>query len=184
MSYDNELDKDRLYFTQCNDEFPLRCPECAESKTSLRHCRIFDNFLGLWCHLKRDHTDMPQPRLDEIKQILSCIFKAHKWEMFPRWKYEIHKASTTTSSLRFDGKSITRSDVLENIQAISRILKNQSTFYPNFSLKQLRIFVNLAIGEVDKRTAEKYLNCVIDASAADKIHGIIDVRAFCDAAGV
>ena len=183
MSYNDELDKDRLYFTQCNDEFPLRCPECVEYKI-LRHCKIFDNFPGLWWHLKREHDDIPPLRMDEIKQVLSAIFKAYQWEMFPRWKYEIRKASTTSSSLRFEGRLISRADVLENVQEIARILKNQSELYPNFNQKQLSVFIKVVIGEVDPRTAKKYLNCVIDASSKDKVRGIIDVRAFCDTAGV
>ncbi|MFY9301190.1 MAG: hypothetical protein WAO91_08385 [Candidatus Nitrosotenuis sp.] len=183
MSYNDELDKDRLYFTQCNDEFPLRCPECTESKI-LRHCKIFTNFPGAWRHIKRVHNDIPPSKMDEIKQILSSIYKAYQWKMFPNWKYVGRKSNATSSSLRFDGRSITRADVLSNVQEIARVLQNQSELYPNFNPKQLSAFIKVAIGEVDSRTAKKYLNCVIDASSIDKVRGIIDVRAFCDTAGV
>lgn len=183
MSHNDELDKDRLYFTQCNDEFPLRCPECTEAKV-IRHCKIFDNFPGLWWHLKREHNDIPQSRMDEIKQILGNLYKAYQKKMFAKWKYDKYNSNATSSSLRFDGRVISRADVLENVQEIARILKNQSELYPNFNQKQLSAFIKVVIGEVDPRTAKKYLNCVIDASSKDKVRGIIDVRAFCDTVGL
>ena len=82
MSNTNTLDKDRLYFTQCNEEFSLRCPACTKFNKTLRQCKIFKKFPAIWCHLKRDHTDVTQTELEEFATILNYIFKGFKRQMF------------------------------------------------------------------------------------------------------
>ena len=185
MNYVEQLDKERLYFTQCNDTFPNRCPECTSTKI-LRHCKIYHNFPAVWCHIKRDHKDVLESRLQEIIQVLNSLFKAFKWNMFPKWAYSEAKieSTTTSSSLLFDGRPISRIDVLERILEIVNKLKIQSELYPKFKLKQLKAIIKVVLGTVDPRTSKKYLDCIIDASFKDKVNGIIDVTAFCDTVGV
>jgi len=105
--------------------------------------------------------------------------------MFPKWAYSEAKIpSTTSSSLVFDGRSISRIDVKEKILDIVSKLKIQSELYPKFKLHQLRAIIKVVLGPADPRTSKKYLDCVIDASFKDKINGVIDVTAFCNTVGV
>jgi len=105
MSNDDSIDKDRLHFTQCNDTILLRCPECTSTKI-LRHCKIFHNFPSVWWHIKQDHKDILESRRDEIIQVLNCIFKAYKWNIFPKWAFSEAKIelATTSSSILMDGR--------------------------------------------------------------------------------
>ena len=187
MTNAEPVDKDRLLFTQCNDTILLRCPECTSTKI-LRQCKILHNFPALWCHIKREHPEIIEFRLKEFTEVLDSIFKAYKWNMFPKWAYSeaitTNKVPTTSSSLLFDERPISRIDVWERILEITKKLKIQSELYPIFRLKQLKAINKVVLGEVDPRTAKKYLNCVIDASAKNIRNGTIDVTAFCDTAGV
>jgi len=142
----------------------------------------------LWCHIRREHQDILESRLQEIIEVLNALFKAYKWNMLPRWAYSeaktTNKVPTTSSSLIFDGRPISRIDVWERVLEIANKLKMQSELYPKFKLKQLRAIIKVVLGPVDSRTSNKYLDCVIDASFKDKINGIIIVTTFCDTAGV
>ena len=184
MSNDEPLDKDRLDFTQCNDTILLRCPECASTKKVLRHCKIFHNFPSLWWHIKHDHRDIIESRLQEVIQVLNSLFKSYKWNMFPKWVYSEAKIpSTTTSSLLFNGRE-PRVDVLEKLHDIGRLLKVQSQFYPNFKPKHLLGLFKVILGNVDERTKKKYFDCVKSYSKPDKIKGEYDVSGFCNTVGV
>ena len=182
MSNDDSIDKDRLYFTQCNDTILLRCPECTSTKI-LRQCKIFHNFPGVWWHIKQDHKDILESRLEEIIQVLNSLFKAYTWNMFPKWAYSEAKLKTTTSSLRFNGKE-PRTDVFEKLQDICRLLKGQSKSYPIFKRKQILGLIKVVLGLVDSRTLEKYFDCVTSYSKKDIVHGVYDVTNFCNIVGV
>ena len=183
MSYDDSLDKDRLYFTQCNDTILFRCPECTSTRI-LRQCKIYHNFPALWCHIKRDHKDILESRLDEIIQVLNCNFKAYKWNMFPKWEYSEAKIKpTTSSSILFDGKP-PRIDVLERLRDLARLFKGQSAWYPNFKEKQVFGLIKVILGYADQRTMKKYFHCVTSNSKPDKSHGVYDVTQFCNILGV
>jgi len=184
MSNDSSLDKDRLHFTQCNDTILFRCPECTSTKIQ-RHCKIFNNFPAVWWHIKQDHKDILESRRDEVIQVLNCVFKAYKWNMFPKWAYSEAKIelATTSSSVLFDGKP-PRIDVREKLQKIGRLLKVQSQFYPNFKRKQVFGLIKVIIGNVDSRTKKKYFECVTKNSTPDKIKGEYDVTQFCNIIGV
>jgi len=184
LSYDDSLDKDRLYFTQCNDTILFKCPECTSVK-NLRQCKIFQNFPALWWHLKQDHNDILESRMDEIIQVLNDVFKAFKWNMFPKWEYSEAKIETTTSSssILFDGKP-PRIDVLERLRDLARLFKGQSAWYPNFKEKQVFGLIKVILGYADQRTKKKYFECVTSNSKPDNIHGVYDVTQFCNIVGV
>ena len=183
MSYDDSLDKDRLYFTQCNDTFPNRCPECTSTKI-LRHCKIYHNFPAVWKHIKQDHKDILESRLDEIAYVENYVFKAYKWNMFPKWEFSEAKIkpTTTSSSILFDGMP-PRIDVIEKLQKIACLFKMQSKDYPIFKQKQLLGLIKVILGNVDERTKKKYFHCVTSNSKPDKIHGVYDVTQFCNIVG-
>jgi len=187
MSNDSSLDKDRLYFTQCNDTIYLRCPVCPGEKKVLRHCKLFKNFQSIWCHIRREHTDLVPGELEEIIQILTGLFKAFQRQMFPKWAYleaksEKESEDTTTSSLLFNGKE-PRIDVLSHLQDFGRLL-GQSQFYPNFKQKQIQRWLKVILGNVDERTIKKYFDCVISYSIKDMEKGEYDVTQFCNIVGV
>ena len=184
MSYDDSLDKDRLYFTQCNDTILLKCPECTSTKI-LRQCKIYHNFPAVWRHLKQDHTDILESRMNEIIQVLNDVFKAYKWNMFPKWEYSEAKIrpATTSSSILFDGKPA-RIDVQEKLQKIGRLFKMQSKDYPIFKQKQVFGLIKVILGNADQRTKKKYFECVRKYSIPDKIHGVYNVTQFYNIVGV
>ncbi len=184
MNYVEQLDKERLYFTQCNDTILLRCPECTSTKI-LRHCKIFHNFPGVWWHIKQDHKEILESRLEEIAQMLNCLYKAYKWNMFPKWAFSEAKIkpTTTSSSILFDGKPA-RIDVLERLEKIGRLFKMQSNDYPIFKQKQVLGLIKVILENADSRTKKKYFDCVTSNSTPDKIHGVYDVTNFCNKVGV
>jgi len=182
MSNDHSIDKDRLYFTQCNNTILLRCPECTSTKI-LRQCKIFHNFPAVWWHIKQYHKDILESRLQEIIQVLNSLFKAYKWNMFPKWAYFEAKSETTSSSLLFNGKA-PRVDVFARLQDLGRLLKGQSAFYPNFKQKQVLGLIKVISGNVDERTQKKYFDCVTSYSEKDIVHGVYDVTQFCNIIGV
>jgi len=184
MSNNESLDKERLYFTQCNDTFLNRCPECTSTKI-LRHCKIYHNFPAVWKHIKQDHKDILESRLDEIAHVENCVLKAYKWNIFPKWEFSeaIIKPTTTSSSVLFDGRP-PRIDVIEKLQKIGRLFKGQSKDYPNFKRKQVLGLISVIIGNVDERTKKKYFDCVTKYSTPDNINGVYDVTNFCTKIGV
>ncbi len=182
MSNDYSINKDRLYFTQCNNTILLRCPECTSTKI-LRQCKIFHNFPAVWWHIKQDHKDILELRLQEIIEVLNSLFKAYKWNMFPKWAYSEAKSETTTSSLLFNGKA-PRADVFARLQDFARLLQGQSDSYPIFKQKQIQRWLKVILGNVDERTQKKYFDCVTSYSKPDKIKGEYDVTQFCSIIGV
>ena len=183
MSNGSSLDKDRLYFTQCNDTIYFRCLVCTSEKKVLRHCKNFKNFPSLWCHIKREHADLRPDELEEIIQILTGLFKAFQRQMFPKWAFSEAKSETTTSSLLFNGK-VPRVDVFARLQDFARLLQGQSDSYPIFKQKQIQRLLKVILGNVDERTKKKYFDCVRNYSTPDKIHGVYDVTQFCNIVGV
>jgi len=183
LSYDDSLDKDRLYFTQCNDAILLKCPECTSTKI-LRQCRIHRNFPALWIHLKHEHNDILESRMDEIIQVLNNVFKAFKWNMFPKWEYSEAKIETITSSssIQIDGRT-PRIDMLKNLEKIANLLKTQSEHFPIFKPRLLSILVEKAIGPRVDRTKKKYIDCITRYSDKDKVHGVYNVTQFCKELG-
>jgi len=181
LSYVDSLDKDRLYFTQCNDTILLKCPECTSVK-NLRHCKIFQNFPALWWHLKQDHNDILESRMDEIIKVLNHIFKAFQWNMFPKWEYSEFSPAATSSSILMDGRS-PRKDRLMNLVEIAKLFKIQSENYPIFKPKLLSSLVKAVLGPTDPRTEKKYVDCIISYCGKDKIRGLYDVTQFCKELG-
>src|SRR3989304_4145704 len=151
MSNDNSVNKDRLYFTQCNDTILFQCPECTSTKIQ-RHCKVFHNFPAVWWHLKQEHKDILESRVDEIRHVLNCVFKAFQWGMFPKWAYSEAKSepATTSSSILMDGRP-PRKDRYENLVKIANLLKMQSQLFPIFRQKNLLILIEKVIGPRDPR---------------------------------
>ena len=179
MSYDDSLDKDRLYFTQNNSPIRLRCPECVRTKI-LRHCRIFKNLPALWWHIKQDHGSFSNLlfKTDDIVKILNSLSKAIEWKIITESVSFPDEQATSSSSLMYHGRP-PRKDVYQKLEKIASILKLQSELYPNFRLRHIRGFMSVVLGKVDDRTQKKYLDCIIDASEKDKTKGTIDVTQFC-----
>jgi len=186
MTNADPVDKDRLDFTQCNDEFYSRCLLCT-ALFVLRQCKIYKNFPSLWWHIKRDHTDLSPAEREEIIQILNHIFKAFKRQMFPKWAYSeaitTTKVPTTSSSILLDGRP-PRIDAWTKIFEIAKLLKTQSELYPFFKTRHLNAVLKVVLGSVDPRTTKKYLDCVTKYSKKDIVKGEYDVTGFCDKVGV
>jgi len=179
LSYDDSLDKDRLYFTQNNSPIRLRCPECVRTKI-LRHCRIFKNLPALWWHIKQDHGSFSNLlfKTDDIIKILNSLSKAIEWKIITESVSFPVEQATTTSSLLYRERP-PRKDVYQKLEKIASILQLQSEHYPHYRLKNIRKFMGIVLGKVDDRTIKNYLDCIVDASEKNKINGTVDVTQFC-----
>jgi len=177
LSNDSEVNKERLYFAQCNEDFFIRCPFCTKTKKYLGQCKIFKNLQSLWRHLKKEHLDIPESELNEIIHVLNNIFQGFKWHMFPTWAYS-EKPKTTSSSFLLGNKKI-RNDEHEKLEEIANLLKTQSEHFPKFKPKFLTFLVEEVLGPCDIRTKKKYIENVTRFSKKDMIHGIYDVTEFC-----
>lgn len=185
MSYGTTLDKNRLYFTQNNTPIRLRCPACVLNNKSIRHCKIYKNLPALWCHLKKYHDKIAyrQFNTEDVIQLLNSISKAIELKIIPESKqFEEKPIAATTSSILINGK-VPRKDVQENLKKISELLVTQSEHFPKFKHKLLSVLIEKAIGVKDHRIHKKYLNCIMGYSEKDKIHGMYDVRKFCEELG-
>lgn len=82
MNNKSQIEKDRLHFTQNNQEIRVRCPECARTKI-LRHCKIYKNLPALWWHIKQEHGTFVNLRFDtgEIIRVLNGLDKAIQWNI-------------------------------------------------------------------------------------------------------
>jgi len=168
LSKDSQINKERLYFAQCNDDFFTRCPFCTKTKKSLKQCKIYKNFQSLWLHLK-NHLDISESELNEIIHVLNRIYQGYKWQMFPRWEFS-EKPQTTTSSFFLNGKKI-RNDERENLKEIASLLKLQLEHFLIFKPKFLEFLVEKVLGPCDRRTKRKYIDNVIKLSKKDMVHG-------------
>lgn len=179
MSYDDKIDKDRLFFTQNNKPIRLRCPECVRTTKSLRHCKIFKNLQALWWHIKRVHGHLSNLlfNTEEIVKILNALSKAKDFGIIPE-PITSFVETTTSSSLKYKGRP-PRKDVYEKFKKLAELFKNQSQFFPHFKLKQLRAYIGVVLGSVDSRTIKNYLDSIIDASEKNMQNGTIDVSEFC-----
>lgn len=176
MSRDNPIDKDRLYFTQFNDDFPVRCPICLTIKKIIRHCKVFRNMHAAWCHVKRDHQDEPEPDVSRVIEIFNSLFDSIKLGIIPY---------TTTSSSSSENKTDFRRDMYEKLVKIANLLKGQSQSYPDdFRIKQLLRLIGVILGPVDDRTRKKYLDIIISMSEKNIQNGTINVTQFCNTFGV
>ena len=183
MSIKRELFKTRAYFTQIQDKVDLRCIECVRIKKWIQHCKIFHSFPSLWYHVVTEHGEISNSefRTSDIFETLNNIAWAIQWKMFPNSaNITIKKVRTTTSSLIFDGKQIIRSDVWDRLERIARVMKLQSTFYPNFRQNQIFGYIKVIASGFDKRTRKKYFDCIVGASKKDFRLGTIDVSGFCN----
>jgi len=179
LSYDSQIDKDRLYFTQNYKPIRLRCPECVRTTKILRHCRIFKNLPSLWWHIKRDHGYFSNLLFDTdaVVAVLNAVSKAKDWGIIPE-PTPVYVESTTTSSLMYRGRP-PRKDVYQKLEKIASILSNQSELYPHFRLRQIRKYIIHVLEHADERTTKNYLDCIVDSSEKNTTKGTVDVTQFC-----
>lgn len=179
MSYNDKIDKDRLFFTQNNKPIRLRCPECVRTIKSPRHCKIFKNLPGLWWHIKRGHGYISNLLFttEGIVEILNAISKAKDFGIIPE-PMASYVETTTSSSLKYKGR-LPRKDVYKKLKEMAELFEIQSQFFPHFKLKQLRAFIGIILVTADSRTIKNYLDSIIDVSEKNMGNGTIDVSEFC-----
>jgi len=182
MSYDNSVDKDRLDFTQFNGNFPIRCPICNEIVKVIRHSKVYRNFHACWCHIKRDHNDIPKLKLNQVIHIFNILFQAIKGQIIPEWVYSktiISETPTaTSSSILIDGHA-PRIDQWGKIIEIATFLRAASEYYPDFHSMEIIKIIRQAAGVRDSRTIQRYFDCVTNYSKKDYNKGEYNVREFC-----
>ena len=172
MSSYNPLDKDRLYFTQFNGDFAVRCPICIDFKKIIRHCKVFRNMHAAWCHIRLDHKNDPKPDVDKVIKIFNSLYDSIKLGIIP--------CITSSSSSSTQNETGFRRDMYEKLEKIGVLLERQSELYPNFRIKPLSKFIGVVLGQVDDRTRKKYLDIIISKSEKDIVLGLIDVTQFCN----
>ncbi len=187
MTVSLELFKDiTLEFTQDYTQFKIRCPICVIEKKFIGHCKLFKNLPTAWQHIQREHANNDDQRYhSKIKEaivIFNGIHKALELGIIPDKKY-INNIPTTSSSLVYDGKPVSRRDVSYRLIDIADLLVCQSKSYPkDFRLKQLKVLIKVATRKNDPRTIDKYCDCVVRASIKDIRRGTFDVRKFVECA--
>jgi len=178
-----ELFKDiTLEFTQDYTPFKIRCPICVIEKKYIGHCKFKKNLTSCWQHIQKEHANDVEtsyhPKIKEAIVIFNAIHKALRLGIIPDKKY-INNVPTTSSSLVYDGKPISRRDVSCRLIDIADLLLCQSKSYPkDFRLKQLKGLIKVATRKNDPRTIDKYFDCVVRASIKDIRRGTFDVRKF------
>ena len=180
MTYYNLLDKDRLQFTQCNDNFRIRCPICRVEKKFLGHCKMGRNLPSIWSHIRKDHQDIYKDQLDEIILFLNCLYTAFEKQIVVEWPGFVTKnlTATTSSSILIDGAP-PRIDRWGKIVEIATFLRAESKYYPNFPANEIRRIIIQASKVRDPRTIQEYFDCVTNYSKIDYIKGEYNVREFC-----
>ena len=183
MTVSLELFKDiTLEFTRDFTPFRIRCPICVREKKNIRHCKLFKHLPTAWQHIQKDHANNDEqryhPKIKEAIIIFNSIHKALELGIIPDKKY-INNIPTTSSSLVYDGKPVSRRDVSYRLIDIADLLLCQSKSYPkDFRLKQLKGLIKVATRKNDPRTIDKYFDCVVRASIKDIRRGTFDVRKF------
>jgi len=185
MSNDHSIDKDRASYTQNHKKSRFHCPECVRIKKILRQCKIYKSLAQLWWHFKQEHGEISNLLFctQDVKDVLNALSKAMDWGILPS-ESEIPEAKTTTSSsLRYDGKK-PRADVLEKLGEIGGLFVGQNATFPILGLPQVKMLIGKKLESVDPRTVKKYLNCVLDSSEKDYKDNTVDISGFCAEVGV
>ena len=114
-----------------------------------------------------------------IIEILKCITLAQDLGMLPQYNAQEGVVTTTSSSfLLYNGRP-PRDDVAKKLERIVILLKGQTNLYPHFTKKNLSVLIGKALGYVDARTMENYLDCITSYSSRDIENGTFDVTGFC-----
>ena len=180
MSYDETIDKDRAYASQCYIKVRWYCPVCVLQKKIKKHCKIHKTPASWWWHIKNEHGKFVNRKFgyDDLRVVSNYLINALEWEIFPESVSIPVEQATSTSSLLYCGR-IPRKDVYQKLEKIASILQLQSELYPNFRLRHIRAFMSVVLGKVDDRTQKNYLDCIVDVSEKDKTKGTVDVTQFC-----
>ena len=179
MTYYNLLDKDRLLFTQCNDNFRIRCPICRIEKKFLGHCKIGRNLPSIWSHILRDHKDILPAQREEIILFLNCLYTAFQKQIVVKWPGFMTKNQTATSSSILIAGAPPRIDRWAKIVEIATFLRAESKYYPNFPPIEIRRIIIQASKVRDPRTILEYFDCITNYSILDYSIGKYNVREFC-----
>jgi len=168
-------------FTQCNDNFRIRCPICRVEKKFLGHCKIGRNLPSLWSHILRDHKDILKDQRDEIILFLNCLYTAYQMQIVVEWPDFVTKNQTETtssSSILIDGAP-PRIDRWGKIVEIATFLRAESKYFPNFPENEIRRIIIQASKVRDPRTIQEYFDCVTNYSIRDYSSGKYIVKEFC-----
>jgi len=186
LSYDDSLDKDRAYASQCYVKVRWYCPVCVLQKKIKKHCKIHKTPASWWWHIKNEHGKFVNRKFsfDDLRIVSNYLVKALEWEITSVSNLEefIEKPVTTSSSFLINGKK-PRIDRRKKLEKIAKLLKIQSEFYPKFRPAILKKIVRIAIGPHDYRIMEFYFDCVTYYSKKDRIRGEYDVTEYCEILG-
>lgn len=177
MTLEPSLHKQRGDFSHNYKKIRIKCPECIRTIKGRNHVKVYKNLAGLWRHIRHEHGEIVNSvfNIKQIREVLTSIAIAIEWGMLSdSWAID----TTTSLSILYNGKR-PRTDVRIKLQEIAYLLKIQSEIYPIYRLKLLSTLVAKVLGSVDNRTFKNYIDCVISASEADKMHGTYNVTGFC-----
>jgi len=169
-----------LKFTQCNDNFRIRCPICRVEKKFLGHCKMGRNLPSIWSHILRDHKDILQAQRDEVILFLNSLYIAYNYQIITEWPGAETKnqSATTSSSILIDGAP-PRIDRWSKIVEIATFLRAESKNYPYFPASEIRRIIIQSAKVRDPRTIEVYFDCITNYSIKDYNSGKYNVREFC-----
>jgi len=168
-----------LEFTKNFTLFKTRCVICVKDKKDKRHCKIFPNLPSAWQHLQKYHSDDSDLRhmIDDIIDLYNVFHKAIQWNILPGIEHSGYLA--TTSSRTLNSRPTKHRKVLDNLVDIADTM-GMHQYFPYFNKKQLKDFVHIALGDVDPRTQQKYLDCIIKSSIKNMHDGTYNIRKFFD----
>jgi len=180
LTYYNLLDKDRLLFTQCNDNFRIRCPICRVEKKFLGHCKMGRNLPSIWSHINTDHPEIYKEQKDEIILFLNSLYTAYEYQIVTEWPGADTKTreTATSSSVLIDGVP-PRIDRWSKIVEIATFLRAESKNYPYFPASEIQRIIIQSAKVRDPRTIEVYFDCITNYSIKDYSSGKYNVREFC-----
>jgi len=180
LSNDSEVDKDRVYASQCHVKVRWYCPVCVLQKKIKKHCKIHKTPASWWWHIKNEHGKFVNRKFgyDDLRVVSNYLVNALEWEIFPESVPEPIEQATSSSSILYRGRP-PRKDVYEKLEKIALILSNQSELYPHFRLKHIRAYIVHVLELADERTIKNYLDCIVVASEKDTMKGTVDVTQFC-----
>ena len=121
MSYNDLIDKDRAYASQCNIRVRWYCSVCVLQTKLKKHCKIYKTPASWWWHIKHDHGKFVNRKFsfDDLRVVSNNLVKALEWEIISDSGIDefIDEPTAATSSILFDGRPA-RPDVLRKLQKI------------------------------------------------------------------
>ena len=180
MTLSEELFNDIiLKFTKNYTPFRNKCGICVEEKKFIGHCKAYKNLPSAYDHIIKTHAKEKRYRImiREIIEIYNAIHRGIELGIISSENY-VHNHTTSSSSLVYNGRPVTRRDVWYRLVDIADLIQRQSNSYPYFKSKQLKGLIQVVIGKRDPRVIDRYFDCVVKASIKDLRRGTFDVRKF------